>query len=111
MEDVKRIEGFISVGSNRLLWLLLGMSLFDALATDFGLRFELIEEANPVMDYVYEYSVLGFYFVKVVFPLVLFTFQPVVARSRIVQRLLQFTVGLYAVLSGFHVFWIWLHLR
>ncbi|WP_025786282.1 DUF5658 family protein [Sporosarcina sp. D27] len=99
------LKSSVSVVTTRLLWLLLGLSLVDALATDFGLRFELIEEANPMMDYVYESSVIGFYFVKLVLPISLFTLQSVVARSRFVQRLLQLTIGLYVVISGLHVFW------
>ncbi|MGN7410244.1 MULTISPECIES: DUF5658 family protein [unclassified Sporosarcina] len=100
------LKSSVSVGTNRLLWVLLGLSIFDAFATDFGLRFELIVEANLMMDYVYESSVIGFYFVKLSLPISLFTLQSVVARSRFVQRLLQFTIGLYAVISGLHVFWL-----
>ena len=106
MQNVEMLKSSVSVGSNRILWVLLGLALFDAIATDFGLRFELIKEANPMMDYVYESSAIGFYFVKLGLPISLFTLQSVVARSRFVQRLLQFTIGLYAVISGLHVFWI-----
>lgn len=106
MQNLKMLKSSVSVGTNRMLWVLLGLSIFDAFATDFGLRFELIVEANLMMDYVYESSVIGFYFVKLGLPISLFTLQSVVVRSRFVQRLLQFTIGLYAVIFGLHVFWL-----
>lgn len=106
MQNLKMLKSSFSIGTTRLLWVLLGLSLFDAFATDFGLRFELIEEANPLMEHVYESSVIGFYFLKLGLPISLFRIQSVVARSRFMQRLLQFTIGLYAVIFGLHVFWL-----
>lgn len=100
------LKSSVSVGTTRLLWVLLGLSLIDAFATDFGLRFELIEEANAMMEYVYESSVIGFYFVKIGLPISLFPLQSVVTRSSFVQRLLQFTIALYALIFGLHVFWL-----
>lgn len=111
MQEIKRIENPYSVGTNRLLWMLLGMSIFDALATDFGIRCGFIEEANPLIDSVYERTVYGFYFLKLGFPLSLFTLQSVLARSDLVKTLLRFTVGLYGIISGIHVFWMLLYLQ
>ncbi|MGG0644870.1 DUF5658 family protein [Sporosarcina gallistercoris] len=111
MQEIKRIENPFSVGMNRLLWMLLGMSIFDALATDFGLRSGFIEEANPIIATVYEQTVYGFYFLKLGFPFSLFTLQSVLAHSNLVKTLLQFTVGLYGIISGIHVFWILLYLQ
>lgn len=111
MQDVKRIEASVIVGSNRLLWVLLGFSIFDALATDFGLRSDLIEEANPLIKYVYDRNIFEYYFVKLGFPLSLFTLQSVLARSPIVHKLLQFTVGLYSIISMLHIGWLTLHFR
>ncbi|MCM3757617.1 DUF5658 family protein [Sporosarcina aquimarina] len=106
MQNLEMLKSSVLVGSNRMLWILVSLSIFDALATDFGLRFELIEEANPMMEYVYKRSIIGFYFVKLGLPMSLFRIQSAVAHSRFVQRLLQFTIGLYAMISGLHVFWL-----
>lgn len=109
MRHGKRIEASILAGSSRLLWMLLGFSIFDALVTDFGLRFELIEEANPMIHYVYSRNLSGYYLIKIGFPLVLFPLRSALARSFLVYKLLLFTVILYSILSLLHVGWLALH--
>lgn len=110
MQNAKRMDKAISPRSNQILYVLLAMSVFDALATDFGLRFDLLEEANPLVAYIYEESPFCFYTLKIGLPLSLFPIQSAVGCSRIVERLLQLSVVLYTIIFGLHIFWIVLHL-
>ena len=108
MQRLQKRKGSVLFSTKHLLLLLLSLSVFDAFATDFGLRLELIKEANPMVGFVYGSSIFLFYLMKIGFPISLFALQPAVDRSRIVQRLLQFTIGLYAVAVGVHIFWMML---
>ncbi len=108
MQRVQKRIGTFLFSTKQLLLMLLSLSVFDAIVTDFGLRLELIKEANPMADFVYGRSIFLFYSMKIGFPISLFALQPAVDRSRIVQWLLQFTIGLYAVVVGVHIFWMML---
>ncbi|WOV83343.1 DUF5658 family protein [Sporosarcina jeotgali] len=108
MQRVQKKNGTFLFSMKQLLLMLLSLSVFDAFATDFGLRLELIKEANPMASFVYGSSIFLFYLMKIGFPISLFALEPAVDRSRIVRWLLQFTIGLYAVAVGVHIFWMML---
>ncbi|MDM5226948.1 DUF5658 family protein [Cytobacillus sp. NJ13] len=52
---------------NKILQYLAFINLLDGLLTFFGIRLSLIEEVNPIMDFLYAIEPLLFLFVKAVF--------------------------------------------
>ncbi len=47
------------------------LALLDSLFTDIGIRQHYITEANPIMKYIYDTSVFGFYALKISLPIFL----------------------------------------
>lgn len=85
---------------------LLLLSIADAALTDIGLRFQLIEEANPLMAFVYEYSVIIFYGIKVLLPLSLLIIIKYVMNHHYIKMLIRFAFLLYAFVFCIHVLWV-----
>ncbi|ARD48300.1 DUF5658 family protein [Sporosarcina sp. P33] len=98
------------IQQNRLLnagFLLACLCLLDALFTDYGLRLGHIEEANPLVSYIYEKSIPLFYAVKLGLPLLLL-YIVVTARfsGNIVRISLTTALFLYIAVMFFHIFWL-----
>ena len=71
---------------------LLLLAIFDSIFTDIGIRYDYISEANPLMQSVYETSVLGFYVIKISFPLLLLYLLTKIEPNSYVRFLIGFTV-------------------
>lgn len=95
-------------GSVQNRYLLLVLSVFDALATDCGIRLQLIQEANPIAKALYESNVVLFYGYKTLLPLLLlFLLHRDRAPDRSIVRLgTTFATALYAAVAIYHVIWI-----
>lgn len=95
--------------SLRNRYLLLILSVFDALATDCGIRLRLIQEANPIAKALYESNVVFFYGYKTLLPLLLLFLLFLLrhAPERPIVRLgIALATALYAAVAIYHVFWI-----
>lgn len=86
--------------------LLAVFAVFDTVFTDFGIRHEHIEEANPVMRFVYDTSIFGFYLTKISLPLLLIFFITKVKPKPYFRLLIGSTVLLYFVVLCKHAFWL-----
>lgn len=93
-------------GSARNPYLLLVLSVFDALATDSGIRLQLIQEANPIAKALYESNVLLFYGYKTILPLLLLLLLRHAPERPIVRFGTVLATALYAVVAIYHVVWI-----
>lgn len=93
-------------GSLRNRYLLLILSVFDALATDCGIRLRLIQEANPIAKALYESNVVFFYGYKTLLPLLLLFLLRHAPERPIVRLGIALATALYAAVAVYHVFWI-----
>ncbi|XID96198.1 DUF5658 family protein [Paenibacillaceae bacterium WGS1546] len=87
------------------------LSLFDAAATDAGIRMQAIGEWNPLAGWLYEKDVALFYGVKLVMPLLLLILLRRMRRndlngSRRIGRLLGIAVVAYGAVACYHLGWI-----
>ncbi|MFN0225588.1 DUF5658 family protein [Paenibacillus sp. KR2-11] len=87
-----------------LMIFLVAAGAADAFMTDFGLQAQMIEEANPLMRFLYENAYLLFYLVKIGLPVLLFILMRRVKRTYI-QRLLIVPAVVYAGVLVLHSFW------
>lgn len=96
----------------RIFFLLVVLNLFDALATFFGLRLNLIEEANPVMSSLYQRDPYLFLMVKGMFSIMLIFLilyrKPI--RSLLVRYLSFAALAGYCMIAGIHMMWIFHYL-
>lgn len=81
-------------------------SMMDAFLTDIGLRLQLIDEANPLMRFLYEHSYAGFYALKFLLPLSLFFLAARVGKRVLVSGLFRLSVIVYAGILLLHYYWI-----
>ena len=86
--------------------LLLFLAIFDAVFTDFGIRYHYIEEVNPLMRFVYETSISGFYVLKILLPVLLLYFILKIHIKPYFTLLLISTNLLYVFVFCMHLFWI-----
>ncbi|WP_217597914.1 DUF5658 family protein [Cohnella sp. GbtcB17] len=93
-------------GSLRNRYLLLILSVFDALATDCGIRLRLIQEANPIAKALYESNIVFFYGYKTLLPLLLLFLLRHAPERPIVRLGIALATALYAAVAIYHVFWI-----
>lgn len=84
------------------------MSLFDAAATDAGIRMQAIGEWNPFAGWLYEKDVALFYGVKLMMPLLLLILlrRNDLNGSRRIGRLLGIAVVAYGAVACYHLGWI-----
>lgn len=87
-------------------YLLLPLSLFDALATDAGIRLHLIQEANPIAKALYESNVFLFYAYKTMLPLLLLYLLRHTPERRLVRLGTALATLLYGVVALYHAGWI-----
>jgi hypothetical protein len=95
----------------RLCLFLLLAGILDAVLTQFGIVFGIIEEGNPVMELAIEKSWTFFYLIKIFLPLLLiglFYLRPLKGRIRI---LLVSACFLYFSVLCYHLVWILLFLN
>lgn len=86
-------------------WLII-LCFADAFFTDIGLVMNVIDEANPLIKWVYNQSIIIFYGVKMVLPaifLVLVRLQPL---SSIMQKGSSMLLILYVGINTYHIFWL-----
>ncbi|SDN42471.1 hypothetical protein SAMN04487897_102871 [Paenibacillus sp. yr247] len=91
--------------SKTLVWLLL-LCLSDALFTDIGLHLAFIKELNPFIRAIYEWHVGGYYFVKLILPLILMAIYPRIRKKVWVQPCLSLTVLIYGAVNVYHFIWL-----
>ena len=82
------------------------LCLFDAVATDIGLQLEYIEEANPLMRWIYETDRLFFYAVKAGMPLLLWRMYGSLSGRRWFRQSVFLCLLVYIVVGFLHVYWI-----
>lgn len=82
------------------------LAISDSLLTDFGIRNYYITEANPLMNYLYETSVFGFYMIKIGLPLLLLYFITKIEPRNYLQLLVGSTLFLYSCVLCLHIIWI-----
>lgn len=90
---------------------LLLLTIFDSLFTDFGIKNNIISEANPLMRFVYESSIFGFYFLKISLPIVLLYVITKFELKRYIRILIGITLLLYIFVLFQHSLWITLLFR
>ena len=86
--------------------LLVLLAISDSLLTDFGIQNYYITEANPLMNYLYETSVFGFYMIKIGLPLLLLYFIAKIEPRKYLQLLVGSTLFLYSCVLCLHIIWI-----
>lgn len=94
---------------NRLLnagFLLLCLCVLDAALTDYGLRSGHIQEANPLVAFLYEFNIFLFYAVKLGLPLVLLYLVTHSSAGILLRIFLTTALFLYISIVGLHVFWL-----
>lgn len=77
----------------------------DAILTIAGLSLHLIEEGNPLMNYLIEFNVGLFFVVKLGLPMILLLVTPFVNKNWI-YHLMNITVVLYVFINIYHLVWI-----
>ncbi|MER2090281.1 MAG: DUF5658 family protein [Sporosarcina sp.] len=85
---------------------LLLLAAADSFFTDFGIQQRYITEANPLMRFVYDRSVFGFYAIKICLPFVLLILLAKIETKRYLQILMGFSLLLYSIVLFQHVLWI-----
>lgn len=85
---------------------LLLLATADSFFTDFGIQQMHITEANPLMRFVYDRSVWGFYGIKVCLPFVLLVLLARIEAKRYVKILMGFSLVLYSLVLFQHILWI-----
>ncbi|MDR6554811.1 DUF5658 family protein [Paenibacillus qinlingensis] len=92
--------------TSKLLLSLLILCFFDALFTDIGLQLALIQEANPLIRYLYEWHIIAYYLVKLIFPVALMLIYPYIRQKLWVKPCLTLTVVIYAAVNVYHFVWL-----
>ncbi|WP_301109148.1 DUF5658 family protein [Sporosarcina sp.] len=99
----------LPIERNRLLnasFLLLCLCLLDAVFTDYGLRFGHIQEANLLVSFMYEKSIVLYYTVKLGLPLLLL-YIVTVGKTGVFLRIgLTSALFLYVTVICLHIFWL-----
>jgi hypothetical protein len=93
----------------RICLFLLFAGVLDAVLTNFGISSGMIEEGNPMMEFLIEQSWIYFYLIKICLPLSLiglFYLRPLKGWLR---KLLISTGVLYFSVLCYHMVWILLY--
>lgn len=86
--------------------ILLVLATLDALFTDFGIQTYHITESNPIMRSIYEVNVIGFYFIKIVLPVLLIGIVTKLESKPFILILMNVTLFLYVSVVILHLFWL-----
>ncbi|MER2261185.1 MAG: DUF5658 family protein [Psychrobacillus sp.] len=88
--------------------LLLLLAISDSLITHFGLSNGYIEEANPIMRFVYDKSIFGFFSIKIFLPILFIWIMTKLKPNALLQLLIAGALFLYAFILFKHIYWIYL---
>lgn len=91
--------------AKNIKWLIV-LCLGDAFLTDFGLIMDLVDEANPLIKWLYNQSVVLFYGVKMVLPVILLMLYRLQPLSIIIQKGSSILLILYIGINTYHIFWL-----
>jgi len=86
--------------------LLLSLAILDSFFTDFGIRNNHIEEANPLVRIIYDTSIIGFYTIKIGLPLFLLFIFTKIESKPFLHILVRMTILFYALVLILHIVWI-----
>ena len=86
--------------------LLLLLAVVDSFFTDFGIQKQYITEANPLMAFIYDTSISGFYALKISLPCVLLYLLTKIEPKRYLKLLIGSTILLYSFVLFQHIYWI-----
>jgi len=86
--------------------LLLSLAILDSFFTDFGIRNNHIEEANPLVRIIYDTSIIGFYTIKIGLPLLLLFIFTKIESKPFLHILVRITILFYAIILILHIVWI-----
>ncbi|WP_127531799.1 DUF5658 family protein [Paenibacillus kobensis] len=96
----------VRLGTIMLMGLTL-LSLFDAIATDAGIRMQAVSEANPFAAALYEMHPVVFYGYKTVMPLMLLVLNRYIRRPSYITKLIMIVTLVYALLAVYHMAWLY----
>jgi hypothetical protein len=93
---------------NKSILYLAVVNLIDGIVTFLGLSYDLISEANFLMEAIYCFSPAIFINLKVIlsFCLILFAFKESIAKSKLVNGLAVFASIAYSLTILLHTYWI-----
>ncbi len=86
--------------------LLLLLAVVDSFFTDFGIQKLYITEANPLMAFIYDTSIWGFYTLKISLPCVLLYLLTKIEPKRYLKLLIGAAILLYSVVLVQHIYWL-----
>lgn len=86
--------------------LLLLLAVVDSFFTDFGIQKQYITEANPLMAFIYETSIWGFYTLKISLPCVLLYLLTKIEPKRYLKLLIGSAILLYGAVLVQHIYWL-----
>ncbi|WP_080848420.1 DUF5658 family protein [Cytobacillus gottheilii] len=91
-----------------ILYYLALLNLLDGAVTYFGLRHNIITEANPLMEAIYEVGPHWFLILKVALSGLLYglNITGIVPDGKGIRGLAMFAVVLYTAVCALHSFWI-----
>jgi hypothetical protein len=89
----------------RLVLFIATASAIDALLTHIGIKHGIIQEANPLMDWLYERSETLFFLLKVTLPIMLLLLLPQ-RISKLIRGLLLTACGVYLFVLTLHGVWL-----
>ena len=103
-----KIKGYLSTRSSliKAVVFLILLAILDAIFSDFGIRNNHIEEANPLMRFVYETSIFSFYLLKIGLPCLLLYFLLNLEPKLYLRLLIGFSLLLYFTVLLQHIFWM-----
>jgi hypothetical protein len=100
---------FFSTSRSHLLFaaiLLLFLTLFNAIFTDLGIRSHYIQEANPLMRFLYEKSIPSFYVTKLILPILLLFILLRMDPKPVIHVFLVVSLVLYLIVLIQHLSWM-----
>ncbi|WP_431312319.1 DUF5658 family protein [Sporosarcina oncorhynchi] len=87
-------------------FLLVCLCVIDTFFTDFGIRQGHIQEANPFMSLIYNWSIIGFYAFKILLPTSLLIMVYFMKPSTVIRQMTIFSLILYLFVLSLHIYWV-----
>lgn len=100
------ISAIVKWDLKALLFGLLLLSFADAVFTDIGLRFFLIDELNPIVKRIYEWNIVSYYAMKLLLPMLLIVIYYFTKNRKWINPCILLTVVLYFFVNIYHLIWI-----
>lgn len=85
--------------------LLLSLAILDSFFTDFGIRNNHIQEANPLVSIIYDSSIIGFYTIKIGLPILLIYIFTKIDSKPYLRILVRLTLLFYVLVLAMHIVW------